>query len=60
MLVRLQLGEYFLDENIKGLYSRVDKPEASKMYEEKLKSSPLEKAKIVEPSIPWYRSWFEK
>jgi len=60
MLVRLQLGEYFLDENIKGLYSRVDKPEASKMYEDKLKNSPLEKAKIVEPSIPWYRSWFEK
>ena len=60
MLVRLQLGEYFLDENIKGLYSRVDKPEASKVYEEKLKSSPLEKAKIVEPNIPWYRSWFEK
>lgn len=60
MLVRLQLGEYFLDENIKGLYSRVDKPEASKMYEDKLKNSPLEKAKIVEPTIPWYRSWFEK
>lgn len=60
MLVRLQLGEYFLDQNIKDLYSRTEKPEASKFYEEKLKNSPLEKAHIVEPHIPWYRSLFEK
>lgn len=60
MLVRLQLGEYFLDQNIKDLYSRTDKAEASKHYEEKLKNSPLEKANIVEPHIPWYRSLFEK
>ncbi|WP_263832555.1 outer membrane protein assembly factor BamD [Sulfurospirillum oryzae] len=60
ILVRLQLGEYFLDENIKDLYSRVDKPEASKSFEEKLKQSSLGEAKIVEPNIPWYRSWFEK
>lgn len=60
MLVRLELGEYFLDTNIKDLYSRVDKPDASKKYDEKLKNSPLEKAKIVEPRIPWYRSLFEK
>ena len=28
--------------------------------EEKLKKSSLGEAKIIEPSIPWYRSWFEK
>ena len=60
ILVRLEMGEYFLDENIKDLYSRVDKPEAAKIYEEKLKKSSLGEAKIVEPKIPWYRSWFEK
>ena len=60
MLVRMELGEYFLDENIRDLYSRTDKPEASKKYEEKLKKSPLGEAKMVDPTIPWYRSWFEK
>lgn len=60
MLVKLELGEYFLDENIKGLYSRVDKPEASKAYDEKMKKSSLGEAKLVDPYIPWYRSWFEK
>lgn len=60
ILLRLELGEYFLDSNIKDLYSRVDKPEAAKAYDEKLKKSSLGEAKIVEPKIPWYRSWFEK
>ena len=60
ILVRLEMGEYFLDENIKDLYTRVDKPEAAKLYDEKLKKSSLGEAKIVEPNIPWYRSWFEK
>jgi len=60
ILVRMELGEYFLDENIKDLYSRTDKPEASKKYEDKLKNSPYGEAKIVDPMIPWYRSWFEK
>lgn len=60
ILLRLELGEYFLDSNIKDLYSRVDKPEAAKAYDEKLKKSSHGEAKIVEPKIPWYRSWFEK
>ena len=60
ILLRLELGEYFLDSNIKDLYSRVDKPEAAKAYDEKLKKSSLGEAKIIEPKIPWYRSWFEK
>lgn len=60
ILVRLEMGEYFLDENIRDLYGRVDKPEASKYYDEKLKNSSVGEAKLVEPKIPWYRSWFEK
>lgn len=60
ILVRMELGEYYLDENIKGLYTRVDKPDAAKVYEEKLNNSSLGKAQIIEPTVPWYRSWFEK
>jgi outer membrane protein assembly factor BamD len=60
MLVRLELGQYFLEENIQGLYERIDKPDAAKQYEEKLNKSPLREAQIVDPYIPWYRAWFEK
>ncbi len=60
ILVRLELGEYFLNENIKGLYTRIDKPEAATVFDDKLQKSPLGGAKMVEPHIPWYRSWFEK
>jgi outer membrane protein assembly factor BamD len=60
ILVRLEMGEYFLNENIHSLYTRLDKPEVAKVYEEKLNKSSVKEAKIVEPTIPWYRSWFEK
>ncbi len=60
MLVRLELAEYFLDQNVQSLYARTGKEEAAKQYEEKLKRSPLVDANIIEPHIPWYRSLFEK
>ena len=60
MLVRLELGEYFLNQNIKDLYKRTDKESASKRYDEKLKNSSFGESKMVEPHIPWYRSLFEK
>jgi len=60
ILVRMELGEYFLDQNIKDLYARTDKLDAAQKYDEKLKNSPLEKANIIEPHIPWYRTLFEK
>lgn len=60
MLSRLELGEYFLDKNIKDLYERTDKAEAAKKYDEKLKNSSFSQTEIVEPNIPWYRSLFEK
>ncbi len=60
ILARLEMGEYFLNENIKDLYNRVDKPNAAELYDEKLKKSSLGDAKIIEPNVPWYRSWFEK
>ena len=60
MLSRLELGEYFLDKNIKDLYERTDKAEAAKKYDEKLKNSSFNQAEMIEPHIPWYRSLFEK
>lgn len=60
MLSRLELGEYFLDKNIKDLYERTDKAEAAKKYDEKLKNSSFNQTELIEPHIPWYRSLFEK
>ncbi|MDD3324965.1 MAG: outer membrane protein assembly factor BamD [Sulfurospirillaceae bacterium] len=60
MLVKMRLGEYFLDKNIAELYARTDKAKSAKIYKDKLKKSSLKDADMVEPDIPWYRSWFEK
>jgi outer membrane protein assembly factor BamD len=59
MLVKLNLGEFYLNENIVSLYERIDKPEAAKAYQKLVDNSPLKKANMIEPSIPWYRSMFE-
>jgi outer membrane protein assembly factor BamD len=59
MLVKVRLGNYYLNQNIASLYHRIDKPEAAKVYEEKLATSTLKDAKMIEPDVPWYRSIFE-
>lgn len=60
MYVKLKLGEHFLIKNIADLYTRIDKPEAAKKYQEQFDSSPLRDANMIKPHIPWYRSWFEE
>ena len=60
MYVKLKLGEYFMIKNIANLYTRIDKPEAAKIYQERLKNSPFKNLKMIKPDIPWYRSWFEE
>ncbi len=60
ILVRLELGEYFLNQNIKDLYERTDKEDAAKRYDEKIQNSSLGDSNMIEPHIPWYRSLFEK
>lgn len=60
MLVKLKLGEHFLTKNIADLYTRVDKPEAAKVYQEKFDQSLAKDAAMIKPEIPWYRSWFEE
>lgn len=58
MLVRMELGEYYLNKNIKKLYERIDHDNSAKVYEEMLKSSSLKESKMIEPDIPWYRILF--
>jgi len=60
MLVKLKLGEYFLIKNIADLYTRIDKPKAAKVYQEKFDNSVVKNANMIKPDIPWYRSWFEE
>lgn len=60
MFVKLKLGEHFMIKNIADLYTRIDKPEAAKIYQKKFDESGLKSAKMIKPNIPWYRSWFEE
>lgn len=60
MYVKLKLGEHFMIKNIADLYTRIDKPEAAKYYQDQFDNSPLKNAKMIKPHIPWYRSWFEE
>jgi len=59
MLVKLELANLQTTEEITGLYKRIDKPKASKIYEEKIEKSSLKDANMIKPHIPWYRAWFE-
>ena len=60
MYVKLKLGEHFMIKNIADLYTRIDKPEAAKVYQEQFDNSALKNANMIKPHIPWYRAWFEE
>ena len=59
ILVKLELANLQTIQEIENLYSRIDKPKASKIYKEKIEKSSLKDANMIEPHIPWYRAWFE-
>lgn len=59
ILTKLELANLQTTEQIASLYKRIDKPKASKIYEEKIKKSSLKDANMIKPHIPWYRAWFE-
>ncbi|MFK5881819.1 MAG: outer membrane protein assembly factor BamD [Sulfurospirillum sp.] len=59
ILVKLELANLQTDEEIAGLYKRIDKPKASKIYKEKIDKSSLKNANMIKPHVPWYRAWFE-
>ena len=49
MLIRLQMSQYLLNENIAALYDRTSKPEAAKIYRAKNKGSVVEMSDITAP-----------
>ncbi|MDX1808046.1 MAG: outer membrane protein assembly factor BamD [Sulfurospirillaceae bacterium] len=59
MLVKLQLANLQLTEQIASLYKRLDKPKASKIYEKEIKDSSLKNADMIKPHVSWFRSLFE-
>lgn len=59
MLVKVELGNYYLNKNIVSLYDRLDKKDVANFYQKQVNASPLKNAKMIEPNIPWYRSMFE-
>ncbi len=59
ILVKMQMGKYYLDKRISGLYKRIDKDESAKIYEEAVKNSSLKNANMTDPHVPWYRKIFD-
>lgn len=59
ILTKMELGEYYLKQEIASLYKRTGKHESAALYEEKLQSTPLKDANMIEPKVPWYRALFE-
>ncbi len=59
ILVRLQLGEYYLNKRIQKLYGRIDKEKSQRVYKQILQTSPLKDAKMLDPRRAWYREIFD-
>jgi len=49
LLIRLQMGQYLLNENIAALYARTGKPNGAKIYREKNKDSLVKMSDITAP-----------
>lgn len=60
MSARLFMAKASLDKEIADLYRRIDKPEAAKYYDEKVKESWVEPSEIEPVETPFYRYPFEK
>lgn len=56
---RLSMSKASMDQEIAALYTRVGKPIAAELYNEKVKQNWVEPTEIVEVDVPWYRSIFE-
>ncbi|QDF28253.1 outer membrane protein assembly factor BamD [Halarcobacter anaerophilus] len=60
MSARLYMAKANLDKEIADLYSRLDKPEAAKYYNEKVKKSWVNPKEIEPVEVPFYRYPFER
>ncbi len=56
---RLYMAKASLDKEISELYTRIDKPEAAKLYAKKVEESWVNQNEIVPVTVPFYRSIFE-
>ncbi|WP_169763804.1 outer membrane protein assembly factor BamD [Campylobacter mucosalis] len=59
MLVKFKLAIYYLDMQIYDLYVRTGREISADVYKQKLESSSLKDANLLEPNLPWYRKMFE-
>jgi outer membrane protein assembly factor BamD len=59
MYTRVAMAKASFDEEISNLYTRIDKPVASKIYKQRAKESFLYLEDVKKVSIPWYRAIFE-
>lgn len=59
ILLKLALANKEINENIAGLYDRIDKPEAAKKYRADANISWLNGIKYERARTPWYRAIFE-
>jgi outer membrane protein assembly factor BamD len=59
ILSKLKMSQYLMDKEIADLYERIEFPEASKIYEQKMKENITKEIQIVEPTLPWYKAIFE-
>lgn len=56
---RLYMAKTSLNGEIVSLYERIDKPEAAKIYEERLKDTWVDQKEIEPVHVPWYQAIFE-
>ena len=59
MSTRLEYAQVVFNQEIADLYERIDKPEASKFYEEKVNISKIDIKDIKKVVTPWYKSIFQ-
>jgi len=59
MQARLLMTRALFDKEIAGLYGRVDKPKAKKIYQEKASKNWKDIQHIKDVDVPWYRAVFE-
>lgn len=57
---RLYMAKATLDKEIADLYTRIDKPKAAKIYNDKVKESWVDPKEIEQVEIPFYRYPFER
>ncbi len=59
MLLKMHLANLELNQEIAALYERVDKPEAAKIYGEKLAYGWLKEIVYEDKDLEWYRQLFD-